>query len=64
VGWGAFAMVRPGFMREQWDELLPMMRSGAVNPPVGTTYPVADVRRALTDLAERRAVGKSVLTLG
>jgi NADPH2:quinone reductase len=64
VGWGAFAMVRPGYMREQWDELLPMMRSGVVNPPVGRTYPVADVRRALTDLAERRAVGKSVLTLG
>jgi NADPH2:quinone reductase len=63
VGWGAFAMVRAGFMREQWEELLPMMTSGAVNPPVGATYPVADVRRALTDLAERRSVGKSVLTL-
>ena len=40
VGWGAFAMARPGFMREQWDALLPMIESGVVDPPVGTTYPV------------------------
>ena len=63
VGWGAYAMVRPGFMREQWEELLPMMEAGAVNPPIGTAYPVDEVRRALTDMAERRATGKSVLTL-
>jgi NADPH2:quinone reductase len=63
VGWGAYAMVRPGFMRAQWDELLPMMESGVIDPPVGASYPLADVRRALTDMAERRTLGKSVLTL-
>jgi NADPH:quinone reductase len=63
VGWGAYAMVRPGFMRHQWEALLPMMESGAVNPPIGTSYPLEDVRTALTDMAERRATGKSVLTL-
>jgi NADPH2:quinone reductase len=63
VGWGAYAMVRPGFMRKQWDELVPMMESGVVSPPIGTSYPLEDVRQALTDMAERRATGKSVLTL-
>jgi NADPH:quinone reductase len=63
VGWGAYAMVRAGFMRRQWDELVPMMESGAVSPPVGSTYPLEDVRRALTDMAERRATGKLVLAL-
>jgi NADPH:quinone reductase len=63
VGWGAFAMVRPGYMRRQWDALLPMMAAGVVSPPVGTAYPLEEVRQALTDLAERRALGKSVLTL-
>jgi len=62
VGWGAYAMVRPGYMRKQWDELLPMMESGVVKPPIGTTYPVDDVRQALTDMAERRTLGKSVLS--
>ncbi|HET9758526.1 MAG TPA: NADPH:quinone oxidoreductase family protein [Nocardioidaceae bacterium] len=63
VGWGAYAMVRPGFMRQQWEALLPMLASGVVDPPVATTYPVEDVSRALTDLAERRVLGKTVLTL-
>ena len=63
VGWGAYAMVRPGYMRKQWDDLLPMMESGVVDPPVGATYPLEDVRRALTDMADRRTLGKSVLTL-
>ena len=64
VGWGAFAMVRPGFMRGQWDELMPMLESGVVDPPVPTTYPVEEVARALTDMAERRVLGKTVLTFG
>lgn len=62
VGWGAYAMVRPGFMRDQWDEIAPMM-GAAIDPPVGRTYPLEDVRTALTDMAERRATGKLVLTL-
>ncbi|HSE10563.1 MAG TPA: NADPH:quinone oxidoreductase family protein [Nocardioidaceae bacterium] len=63
VGWGAFAMMRPGFMRKQWEELVPMMESGVVDPPIGTALPLEEVRQALTDMAERRATGKSVLTL-
>jgi NADPH:quinone reductase len=63
VGWGAYAMVRPGFMREQWDELVPMMQNGVVDPPVGSTYSLDQVGDALRDLEQRRAVGKSVLVL-
>jgi NADPH2:quinone reductase len=63
VGWGAYAMVRPGYMREQWAALLPLMDRGVIHPPVGSIYPLEQAGRALTDLAERRTVGKSVLTL-
>lgn len=63
VGWGAFAMVRPGYLRRQWEELRPMMASGVVSPPIGATYPLEDVRSALTEMAERRTLGKSVLVL-
>ncbi|MEO5709276.1 MAG: NADPH:quinone oxidoreductase family protein [Nocardioidaceae bacterium] len=63
VGWGAFAMARAGYMRGQWDALLPMIESGVVDPPVGTTYPVEEVGRALTDLEERAVLGKVVLLL-
>ena len=61
VGWGAFAMVRPGFMRAQWDRLVPMMESGVVKPPVGATYALEDFGKALVDLDERRATGKLVV---
>jgi NADPH2:quinone reductase len=50
-------------MRKQWDELLPMVESGVVDPPVGTTYPVEDVAAALAEMDERRTRGKSVLRL-
>jgi NADPH2:quinone reductase len=63
VGWGAYAMVRPGFMQAQWRELLPMLASGVVDPPVGSTYPIEDAERALTEMAQRRVLGKTVLTL-
>ncbi len=63
VGWGAYAMVRPGYLRAQWEELVPMLRSGVVDPPVGATYPLEEAARALTEMAERRVLGKTVLTL-
>jgi NADPH2:quinone reductase len=62
VGWGAFAMTRPGYMRQQWDALLPMVEGGVVDPPVGATYPPERARDALRDLEQRRTRGKSVLT--
>ena len=62
VGWGAYAMVRPGFMRGQWTALLPMMQAGAIDPPIGKVYPVEQVADALADMEARRTLGKSVLT--
>jgi NADPH2:quinone reductase len=50
-------------MRAQWEALAPMMESGIVAPPVGRTYPLEEMGRALTDLAERRVLGKSVVVL-
>jgi NADPH2:quinone reductase len=61
VGWGAYAMVRPGYMQEQWAELVPMIESGVVRPPIGATYPLEGFGRALTDLEQRRTLGKSVV---
>ncbi len=63
VGWGAYAMVRPGYMRQQWDELLPMMESGVIDPPIGATYPLEQFGRALQDMEDRKTLGKSVVTL-
>ena len=61
VGWGAFAMMRPGYMQEQWQALLPMMESGVVKPPIGRVYDLEEFGQALVDMAERRTLGKSVV---
>ena len=61
VGWGAYAMTRPGYLQAQWAELLPLMESGAIDPPIGATYDLDDFSRALQDIDERRALGKSVV---
>lgn len=61
VGWGEYAMRRPGFMQTQWRALLPMIEAGTVKPPVGRTYPLEEFGAALVDLEERRATGKLVV---
>ena len=63
AGWGAYAMAKPGYMRQQWTELLPLMEKGLVDPPIGSTYDMADFGQALVDMDERRTLGKSVVRL-
>jgi NADPH2:quinone reductase len=63
VGWGAFAMMRPGYMKAQWERLLPMMESGAIDPPIGSVYELDQVADALVEMDERRTLGKSVVRL-
>jgi NADPH2:quinone reductase len=61
VGWGAYAMVRPGYMAEQWRELEPMMEKGLIDPPIGATYDLDDFGRALQEMDDRKTLGKTVL---
>lgn len=45
-------------------EVLQLLLDGRVRPHVGTIYPLADVTSALSDLANRTAVGKVVVSIG
>ncbi|MDO9379411.1 MAG: NADPH:quinone oxidoreductase family protein [Nocardioidaceae bacterium] len=63
VGWGAYVLKRPGYVRDQWDALLPHVASGVVDPPIGATFALDDAVAALTEIDERRATGKVVLTV-
>jgi NADPH:quinone reductase len=61
VGWGAYAMIRPGYMAAQWRELEPMMAAGVIVPPLGAVYDLADMGRALQEMDDRLTLGKTVL---
>jgi NADPH2:quinone reductase len=49
------------YMQQQWAALLPLLESGAIDPPVGATYAFDDVAQAFVDIDERRGLGKSVV---
>jgi NADPH2:quinone reductase len=61
VGWGAYAIPRPGYQRKVWDKLLPYLESGAVDPPIGGTVPLSRTGEAVAGLEERAALGKFVV---
>jgi NADPH2:quinone reductase len=63
VAWGEYALRRPGYIKQQWTELLPLVESGALAPPIGHRLPLPEAGEALALMEERRAVGKVVLTL-
>ena len=63
VFWGSWTQRDPAAVRENLAELKGMFEDGRLKPRV-ETYPLADYREALEALAERRAVGKLVLTMG
>ncbi|MGY1603879.1 NADPH:quinone oxidoreductase family protein [Geodermatophilus sp. SYSU D00815] len=61
VGWGAFWSGEPGYVAEQWRELLPLLEKGALDPVLGSTHDLADAAAAIAELEERRATGKVLL---
>ena len=63
IGWGAFWTPDPGYLRTQWEAILPLLESGQLTPPIGTRHPLDDVAGALAEIDERRAHGKVTLTV-
>jgi NADPH2:quinone reductase len=61
VAWGAMWMSEPGYLRAQWGALTPLLESGVIDPPIGSTHPLEDVAAALAEIDERRALGKVTL---
>ncbi|WP_026204452.1 NADPH:quinone oxidoreductase family protein [Actinomycetospora chiangmaiensis] len=63
VGWGAYALPRPGAQRREWDRIVPLLESGALTPPIGGTYPLDRAGEAVAALGGRSALGKLVVAV-
>ena len=61
IDWGAWTLRDPAGNQALLAELMELAGSGALHPVEPTPYPLDDVVRALTDLAERKVAGKLVL---
>jgi NADPH:quinone reductase len=53
---------RPATVAELWNQLIELRRAGALDDPPVEAYPFADARGALRAIADRKAMGKVVLT--
>ena len=61
VGWGAWTMTHPGYLAQQWEELAPLLASGAISAPEPVVYPLEQAGAAIESLENRSATGKVVL---
>lgn len=63
VGWGAYAFAHDGYMREQWDDLYPLLASGRLAPLVSRECRLDDVPGVLHAMESRTQTGKAVAIL-
>ena len=54
-------MPRPGHIGTEWEAMLPHLRSGALDPVLGTTYPLEEAAAAIGSLETRQVTGKVLL---
>jgi NADPH:quinone reductase-like Zn-dependent oxidoreductase len=59
VGWGAFWLRQLEYLHQQWEQLLPLLEAGTLDPGAGCCYPLERASAALRELDERRAIGRS-----
>jgi|SRR5665811_135584 len=62
VGWGAYVLKRPGYVGNEWAQILPHIKSGAIKPPLGAVFGLDRASEALALIDSRGATGKVLLT--
>jgi len=63
VFWGAFAARDPKANAAHVDTLFKLWRQGMIAPKISATYPLERAGEAIRAIAERRVIGKLVVTL-
>ncbi|WP_020500784.1 NADPH:quinone oxidoreductase family protein [Sciscionella marina] len=64
AAWGEYLLRHPAYLREQWDELTPLLADGELAPLLGGVYPLDRAAEALSCMDNRAALGKLVLETG
>ena len=63
VFWGSFTDREAETNRDNNRELMALYASGKIKPHVSKRYPLAEAGQGISDLAERRALGKIVVMI-
>jgi NADPH:quinone reductase len=56
-----FWRTEPGYARQQWRDLVPLMQSGAIDPPIGSVYALDQAAAAIREIDQRRAAGRVLI---
>jgi NADPH2:quinone reductase len=56
-----FWQTEPGYVAQQWRDLVPLMRSGAIDPPIGSVFALEQAAVAIKEVDERRAAGRLLI---
>jgi len=64
VFWGAAVARDPKAHQQNVKELFALYADGKIKPHISSTYPLEKSADAITELMERRAKGKVVITVG
>ena len=62
VLWGGYLLSHPGYPAEVHVELMKLYEAGKIDPTVNATFPFAEAPAGMRALANRRVMGKAVLT--
>jgi len=63
VFWGSFMRKEPATAAKNHAQLMTWLTNGKLKPLISSVYPLAQAPRALSDLIERKAKGKVVLSI-
>jgi NADPH:quinone reductase len=58
-----FWVDEPDYAGRQWRDLMPLMRSGVIDPPIGPVFALDDAAAAIRELDERRAAGRVLVRM-
>jgi NADPH:quinone reductase len=53
----------PDLPARQWRDLVPLIASGAIDPPIGPVFPLGEAAAAIREIDERRAAGKVLVRM-
>ncbi len=53
----------PHYVHEQWQDLLPLLRSGLIDPVIGPVFPLHEAQAAFRELDGRQATGKVLIRI-
>ena len=56
-----FWRTEPGYTGRQWRDLVPLMQSGAIDPPIGSVYALDQAAAAIREIDQRRAAGRVLI---